>query len=298
MAVKVVRLVSTLDWRPLGEDDLVALAELATACLDIDGGLPLLAEEETLRRHYLSGVSIGGWDETGDLVAAASIFADGEGRVATGLTHPEVRSQHYGVDLVRWAREHAGGARLKVLAESTWPDQGELFADAGLIRVFAEHVMRHRRKQVPRIPLPDGLHTEPFREDTAAAFYSAYAASFADRPGFPGTPQEEWLAELTQDPEVLLDDSRVALTDEGEPVGFITLSQGWIDQVGVIPSWRGHGLGAHLVVRSITALRAHGERPVWLCVNVDNPHAHELYVRLGFKDHGMRARYLETEEPG
>ena len=72
-----MRLVSTLDWRPLGEDDLVALAELATACLDIDGGLPLLAEEETLRRHYLSGVSIGGWDETGDLVAAASIFADG-----------------------------------------------------------------------------------------------------------------------------------------------------------------------------------------------------------------------------
>ena len=86
--------MSTLDWRPLGEDDLVALAELATACLDIDGGLPLLAEEETLRRHYLSGVSIGGWDETGDLVAAASIFADGESRVATGLTHPEVRSQH------------------------------------------------------------------------------------------------------------------------------------------------------------------------------------------------------------
>jgi len=76
-------------------------------------------------------------------------------------------------------------------------------------------------------------------------------------------------------------------------VGFIVLTDEWVDQVGVVPAWRGRGLGAHLVARSLRALRKAGCEQVRLCVNVDNP-AHELYLRLGFEDAGMRARYEET----
>ena len=61
----------------------------------------------------------------------------------------------------------------------------------------------------------------------------------------------------------------------------------------MVPAWRGRGLGAHLVARSLRALRKAGCEQVWLCVNVDNP-AHDLYLRLGFEEAGLRARYEET----
>ena len=62
----------------------------------------------------------------------------------------------------------------------------------------------------------------------------------------------------------------------------------------MVPAWRGRRLGARLVARSLRALRKAGCEQVWLAVNVDNP-AHELYLRLGFEDAGMRARYEETQ---
>ena len=77
------------------------------------------------------------------------------------------------------------------------------------------------------------------------------------------------------------------------PVGFVNLLDDWVDQVGVVPAWRGRGLGAHLVARSLRTLRKAGCEAVWLAVNVDNP-AHDLYLRLGFRDAGLRARYEET----
>ena len=76
----------------------------------------------------------------------------------------------------------------------------------------------------------------------------------------------------------------------GSRWAWSSLDGAWIDQVGVVPSRRGRGLGAHLVVRSLTA-PGHDEVPAaWLCVNVDNP-SRFLYERLGFCAQGTRARY-------
>ena len=86
--------------------------------------------------------------------------------------------------------------------------------------------------------------------------------------------------------------SRVSLDEDGHVAGFVTMSDNWIDQVGVVPAWRGQGLGAHLVVRSLRSLAKSDWDEAWLAVNVDNP-AHDLYLRLGFEDHGVRARYLQ-----
>jgi ribosomal protein S18 acetylase RimI-like enzyme len=94
------------------------------------------------------------------------------------------------------------------------------------------------------------------------------------------------------DPGFRPDLSRVVLDSGGHVAGFVTLSDNWIDQVGVVPAWRGHGLGAHLVVRSLRSLLKAGWEEAWLAVNVDNP-AHELYLRLGYVDSGVRARYEE-----
>ncbi len=286
--------MSQLAWSPLEEADLPALASLARSCLAADGGLPLLEGEDMLRRFFLSDAGIGGRDETGDLVAVAGVFLDVSGRrTATGLVHPSSRGQGHSHELVAWCREHSGGSLLRVVAETTSPDSEHLAAEVGLRRTFAEHVMRHDLAAIPVVRAPEGLAKRPFTPETAALFHTAYARSFADRPGFPDTGKREWVGSLDDDGDFRADDSRVALDPAGEPVGFVTLSDCWIDQVGVVPQWRGRGLGAHLVVRSLHVLAKRGCEEAWLAVNVDNP-AHELYLRLGFLDYGVRARYEAT----
>jgi mycothiol synthase len=291
--------VSTLDWQPLTEADLPALGHLAHRCLEKDGGLPLLATEPMLRQLFLSGQSLGGRDETGDLVAAASVFVDATGhRAATGLVHPSSRQQGLGEELVRWALEQSGGALLRLVAETTSPESDALAERVGLQRTFAEHVMRHPLVEIPKIARPAGVHTYPWTSDTSGLFHAAYSRSFATRPGFPDTPLEEWVSSVQDEEGFRPDLSRVVVDDEGLAVGFVTISDDWIDQVGVVPAWRGRRLGAHLVVRSLRALRKAGCEQAWLAVNVDNPTAFELYRRLGFVDAGQRARYQQIARTG
>lgn len=286
--------MSSLVWRPAVEADLTALQHLAACCLERDGGLPHLAGGTMLRRYFLTGPAIVGTDETGDVVAAASVFHDGAGhRTATGLVHPSVRRQGHGHALFAWCREQSGGSLLRVAVETTSAEWEEMVAELGLVRTFAEHVMRHDLLDVPRLRRPPGLWTAPWNPETAPLFHEAYRRSFADRPGFPDPTLEEWVSDVVDDEGFRPSASRVVLDAEGAPVAFVTIVDDWLDQVGVVPAWRGRGLGAHLVVRSLSALRRAGRRQAWLTVNVDNA-AHDLYLRVGFRDAGLRARYEET----
>lgn len=285
--------MATLAWGPVTESDLPALQKLAHSCLSQDGGLPHLESETMLRSMFLSGEAICGRDDIGDLVAVAGLFRDGDGQLnATGMVHPQYRSIGFGEELVTWARANSGDAPIRVIAESTSPESNTLYAAAGLTRTFAETVMRHRLRRIPFVPAPPGTTSLPFNDDSATLFYAAYRRSFGDRPGFPNTPEDEWVAWLKEDGDFRPEDSRVTLSQVEEPVGFVTVSTDWIDQVGVVPDWRGRGLGAHLVARSLTALQKAGSEEVWLCVHVDNP-ARALYERLGFKNRGTRARYID-----
>ena len=72
--------MSTLEWRPLDADDLPQLVALAQACLDADGGLPQLASEDLVRGLFFEGDGITGSDETGEIVAVASLSRDSSGR--------------------------------------------------------------------------------------------------------------------------------------------------------------------------------------------------------------------------
>ena len=284
--------MSLLHWTPLTEDDLPLLVGLARECLAHDGGLPDLAGEEMLRSFFLSQQGIGGRDTTGDLVAAAGVFLDGHQPSGTGLVLPSLRRQGLGAELVRWCREVSPTA-TRARIENVTPLTESVMAEAGMRRVFAETVMRHSLKHIPVVSAGEGLERRAFTEQDAGLFHEAYRRSFGARPGFPDTPLGTWTADLLSDPAFRPDLSRVLLDERAGPVGFVTLSDGWIDQVGVAPEWRGQRLGAHLVVRSLTALRAAGSRKVWLSVNVDNP-ARDLYERLGFRCKGTRARYADS----
>jgi ribosomal protein S18 acetylase RimI-like enzyme len=286
--------MSLLQWTPLTEADLPELVALARDCLAEDGGLPELSSESMLRSFFLSLHGVGGRDTTGDLVAAGGVCVDGHAHCGTGLVLPSLRRQGIGAELVRWCRE-ASPTVTHARIENVTPLTESVMAEAGMRRTFAETVMRHSLRHVPFVPAGEGLERRAFTEADAALFHEAYRRSFGDRPGFPDTPLEEWTEDLVSDPAFRPELSRV-LVDEGPgPVAFVTLSDGWIDQVGVDPAWRGRRLGAHLVARSLTALQGAGSAKVWLCVNVDNP-AQNLYERLGFKRRGTRARYADARD--
>jgi mycothiol synthase len=282
--------MAVLDWSPLTEADLPALMALAQDCLDADGGLPQLATGPYLRDLFLSDVGIAGRDDTTELLAAAALGRRVDRRTATGMVHPSARRQGHGEHLVQWCRDQAGAEAPLVIAETMSIEAESLFAASGFHRVFAESVMRHKLKAVPRVRRPEGITTRAFGPETASDFFAAFAPSFADRPAYRPVSEQEWLAELLADPTFRPRDSRVAYDEQGMPVGFVIVCDGWIDQVGVVPEWRGQALGAHLVARSLTALRKAGTDRVYLCVNVDNP-SRTLYERLGFRVYGTRARY-------
>ncbi|HEX5999940.1 MAG TPA: GNAT family N-acetyltransferase [Hyphomicrobiaceae bacterium] len=62
--------------------------------------------------------------------------------------------------------------------------------------------------------------------------------------------------------------------------------------MGLVPEWRGRGVGLRLIERAIAAARAHGLARIELQVRRDNPRALALYQKVGFAIEGCRRRAL------
>ncbi|NES13200.1 MULTISPECIES: N-acetyltransferase [Micromonospora] len=280
--------VDALVWREFGEEHLAELTGLAEACLAVDGGLPLFTTAPLLRARLLQTRTLGAWHD-GRLVAAVSVGSDRQPATGTGLVHPAWRGRGLGGRLLSWAEEQAGDADLLLTTETWTPEADPLFTARGFERTFTEWVLRHALTTMPEVAPPDGVRTEPVTLD--AELFETYRASFADRPGFVEPSAEDWLGELRDDDGYRPDLSMIARGADGSAVGFVNVIDNWIDQVGVVPGWRGRRVGAYLMGGALRGLAAGGAREAWLCVNDDNPAA-GLYRRLGFRDAGRRARYL------
>ena len=282
--------MSQLEWSATTEADVEALVRLGAACLERDGGLPDIADPEHLRATFVTDTAISGRDELGDVVAAAAVgLAAGGGRTATGLVDPAVMGQGIGLELADWVTRQGDGP-VQFVLDSVSPEAESLFAELGMHRIFAETVMRHSLRSIPFVRLSPDIVTLPFTDDTSEAFHHAYAASFADQPGYEEGNVRAWGRRLREQRSFQPEDSRVALDASGHVAGFVTVSEGWIEEVGVVPEWRGHRVGAHLVARTLTAMAKRGHDEVWLAVGCDNP-ARSLYERLGFRGRGTRALY-------
>lgn len=293
--------MSQLAWTPLTDGDVDALVPVAQACLARDGGLPDLGTPVRLESLFGGGrEGIVGRDELGEVVAAVAMTKDIRGGfTASGLVHPSAYGQGLGLELARWVREQSQGAPIYLAMESVSPEAEELFGNLGLHRTFSETIMRHKLKHIPFVKLPDGLVSLPFTDELSETFHHAYEQSFGDQPGYDKGAATAWGAWLREQEGFLPEESRVLIDKAGHVVGFVTVSEDWIEEVGVVPSWRGHGVGAHLVVRTLKAMQKRGTKKVWLAVGSSSP-ARALYERLGFKNYGTRARYLlpgEIVEP-
>lgn len=256
----------------------------------------MLGGEPMLRARLLRDRTIGLRLPDGKLIAAAGIGHREATAATSGMVHPMMRHQGIGGRLLRWALEQAGDAALLVETESCSDDAEALYARHGLIRTFAESVMRHDLVDVPKVALPHGVRVISVSSAREDDLFDVYRASFADRPGFVEPDGEEWLSELRNDPQWRRDLSMLVRDERARPIGFVNVLGHWLDQVGVLPGWRGRGLGAFLVASCLQRLAVEGSAQMWLCVNADNP-AENLYRRMGFTRYGTRARYLRPGKP-
>lgn len=89
---------------------------------------------------------------------------------------------------------------------------------------------------------------------------------------------------------------RTAVQQRTDPiVGFagmwIVMDEAHITTIGVLPEYRGNGLGELLMVTLCTEAMRHGAEWVTLEVRVSNESAQALYRKYGFTQQGIRRRY-------
>lgn len=127
-----------------------------------------------------------------------------------------------------------------------------------------------------------------FVSATAVSF-EAFAAAFTS--AFEGYPVEVavdtvWLARRARYEQHDLLNSLVAL-DGAEAVGMAVLAvrgrRGWVGGFGVVPRWRGRGLGRRLMSALVERARAAGLRRLSLEVLTVNTAARRLYERAGMR---------------
>lgn len=286
-----------LSWRALGQPDLPAVTDLARLCLSADGGQPFAADPGFLNVWYASGAAThAGWDGQ-RLVCVSSLrqqprSGDSHVAVTTGMVHPAWRRRGIGVHAFDWAARTAADRELRAETEALGDGAHALYLSKGLTQVFAEDVMQlPASARPPDAHAPDGLILSPWGQADPARFYSVYQAAFRDRPGFPGWQQARWIEWISDDDDFRPEWALLA-TLAGADVGFVVGdASGWIIQMGVVPSARGKNIGAWLIGEAVRRMRSAGETAITLNVNMNNPHAAMLYLRLGFATIGLRARY-------
>ncbi|GAB2589500.1 hypothetical protein Aab01nite_41530 [Paractinoplanes abujensis] len=277
--------------------ELLALAE---RCYAADGGMPLATDPAFLGRRWAQGFGLAA--EDGSLLAAGAVRS---GPFFTGLVDPDARGRGLGAEVLDRGLALAASAGsvgpaastgdrvVTVESETMTDDAAELFESRGLRQTFAEDVMRIDDLDLPPAEWPSGATVTAWDGPAIARrFHTTYDASFRDRPGFPGDPAEEWIAENEEDEDFLPGCSLLVTLPGLGDAGFVVAARGWIVQAGVVPFARRRGLGAALITEALTRMRSAGEADhAWLTVNINNPGAAALYRRLGFVERGLRARY-------
>jgi mycothiol synthase len=301
-------------WRPIHQDHLDAIIELAQKCHAVDGGLGFMFAPDEIQSRFLPnqpGAGICAYALDGSLAACASVsIHDDPGRQRlriVGHVRPDLRGKGIGTHLMQWSQEQAGVLLsdvaespkvLQVATESLTDPAHRLYLAQGFACVFEELVMAFDlHLPLPDRPLPPDVTLTHWQPELADEFYQAYHASFRDRPGFPNYSAAQWIAYVIEN-EHQPDWSLLARINN-QPVGFVTASidlttdppGGDIWQVGTIPAQRRRGLASALLVETMRRMQVAGAGSAVLTVNTNNPGAIQAYLQLGYKTVGRRARY-------
>lgn len=173
-------------------------------------------------------------------------------------------------------------------------------------------VLDFRHREVPHPELPEGFRWIPWAhsqlEDHARIKHQAFEREFDSRL-FPslGTYDgcRQLLTEICRHRGFLPAATwmvQFAAHDFGDPVmcgvvqGIVNdTQQGAIQNIGILPEFRGLGLGRALLLKSLSGFRRAGTSRVYLEVTAGNGAAVGLYESVGFQVVGTRYRELPVE---
>lgn len=145
-------------------------------------------------------------------------------------------------------------------------------------------VLRYARlPQLPAVPpLPHGITVRTFASpDDIPAYTEALNRVFQN------SYRQDEVASVTREPHFNPELWFFAYNEQDEMIGFCTCygyrDKGEIEFLGILPQYRGQGLGSMLLAMGIRALAGAGYEHIQLAVNVKNENALQLYTRMGFE---------------
>jgi mycothiol synthase len=222
--------------------------------------------------------------------------------------HPEHRRHGHGRRLLAWAEARAratvadgtGGPTDKPQQfGSSGPDNvpaAEAFATAMGYEPYRFHFEMRRPLADPirDAPLPEGLEIRPVTPDHHRAIWDADEESFRDHWDH-AEPVEGDFERFFGDPDI--DPSLWQVAWDGDQVAGLVINTiyphenrnsgeeiGWVDSVATRRPWRGRGVAAALIARSLAVLRDRGMQTASLGVDAQYPTgALGLYESFGFR---------------
>lgn len=297
-------------WDDVGRvADLLAAAErtrtgvVATRAEDVrvrwlmlDGLEDVVLVEEPGPEPVLVGV--GEYSTELDLLDEATVVH------VEGQVHPAATGRGIATHLLDLAETRARSAAAEEGAETaivrTTVIDGDdraraWFSTRGFVPVRHLLTMRLSLDEPPRPPTwPEGITTRRFRpgRDEVRA-WTAHSAAFADVPTHFPLTLEEWVEDrILRDPAFDPSLTQLACDPDGEVVGLAFCragvegapEEGWVRDLGVVPAWRGRGLGMALLLDALGTFRARGLTGAALDVDdVTIGPAVRLYERAGLR---------------
>jgi GNAT superfamily N-acetyltransferase len=306
-----------LELRPFrGEPDLAAMVRVLTAANEEDRIEERVPVEGL--RNWVEHPSPH-FDPAGDIVLAVVDgeavgygwtswvdTTDGLREYGTrGYVHPAWRRRRVGTAILRHnearLRRLAAGHDTRrprtyaAYAPERRPGAVALLLGAGYLPVrYFFDMVRPTLDDIVVPELPAGLEIRPIAgREQVRVLFDADVEAFADHwGGFDASDAsfESWLTDPDFDPSLFVvafdgDEIAGAVTNtinrhENEQLGR---ARGLLDSVFTRRPWRGRGLAAALVARSLLLLRERGMTSAWLGVDADNPTgALGVYERAGF----------------
>jgi mycothiol synthase len=216
-----------------------------------------------------------------------------------GYVHPELLGRGIGSELIRVTEERAT-AEVERYADAPRVYLQNATADpsdraAGLYAAHGYAPSRYQFRMVadlaaePAVTPIEGVEIRPYRAgEEERAVHALIQDAFADLPDARRRSFEEWSEQVFDEPDFDPTLCWVAVSD-GSVVGA-NLSAwkrhgdwGWVASIGVLPDWRGRGIGEALLRTAFAEFWRRGERRVALGVDAHNAPATRLYERAGMR---------------
>jgi ribosomal protein S18 acetylase RimI-like enzyme len=153
--------------------------------------------------------------------------------------------------------------------------------------------LRNAHAEVKALSFQDEMDANVFPCLGSLAGCRDLMTAIRERPGF--CPQATWLAaaEVPQyEPSGLAAGCVATIQGVIDEYGF-----GGIQNVGVVPEYRGRGLGRALMLKALAGFAAAGVRRAFLEVTARNEPAVRMYRALGFRCYRTVYRAVEVREP-